>query len=928
MVFSKRGWGVICALSMALGGAAHAEDVFYDVSIAGLTYDAGQSPAPRTWGYAENETFAVLEPFVRLDGDGEAYVDWSDTRGAPVHLTWVPSSEAFRRLRVGVRAPAGETVKGVLYLPEAELDGFTRHAFTVEPTAARADGCQDFLRRKLGYLDRKAAGGFPGAGWFRHQAALVRAELEGESFWGPSTTVRRWRTSRDIDETFELFSGGRAIAENLALDSGFDPVRAAEQLDRSYSLEEIEGIIIDPIDWAPLLEGLDPELDPLARLIPHDQHALFFPSFDALAALVDEAHESGTPILQLLEPRVEDARTQERYERQLCFGLDAGARLFGPALVKSVAITGSDPYLRTGSDLAILFEAKNADVLHGFLRERQRAALEENPDAGPIEGTVGGLEWSGVVSPDRTISSLLLRLDDVVCATNNFDQLKRLSSVYRGETRAIAELDEYRFFRDRYPRGAEGETAFFLLTDATLRRWMRPRWRIGASRRTRAAALMAQYQAAHAEELIAGTAKRRVIEQELAVPGGGDLLLSPTGVVSPEYGTLAQLTPILSLDLGGVTQTERDAYERFRNRYERQWSRFFDPIAASISVAPEKLALDLTVMPLVFRTEYRDLIEIAGAAKLDPEASGAPGETIMAFVLALDHDARMFREVEGYAEMAWSPRGRALRWVGDSLAVHVGRDEFWSEMAAADDQQDFLWANLYRLPVALEIDVGNPLELAAFLTGLRGFVDSAGPELLVWETREHLGRSYVRVGPADEPEWGEEYQDYALHYAVLPGSWVLSLNEGLIQRLIERVEAAPEDDAPARPWLGKSAALRLESDALDLIRGLARPHFRDRMRLRAWKNLPILEEWRRLFPGRDPLEVHEELWNTRLLCPGGGEYVWNEALGVMESSVYGSPVLSREGPELPVAVRALEGVDLGLTFENDGLRARGELRRK
>ena len=518
MVFSKRGWAVVCALSMALG-VAHAEDAFYDVSIAGLTYESGHSPAPRSWGYAENETFAVLEPFARLDGEGEAYVDWGDTPGELIHLAWVPSSEAFRRLRVGIRAPAGKIVKGVLYLPGRELDGFTRHAFTMEPMAVKAGGRQDFLRRKLGYLDRRVSAGFPGAGWFRHQAALVRAELEGESFWGSSPAVRRWRTSRDIDETFELFSGGRAVAENLALDSGFDPVRASEQLERLYSLEEIEGIIIDPIDWAPLVEGLDPELDPLAHLIPHDQHALFFPSFDALAALVDEAHESGTPVLQLLEPRVEDALTQERYERQLCFGLDAGARLFGPALVESVAITGSDPYLRTGSDIAILFEAKNVERLHGFLRERQRAALERNPDAGPIEGIVGGLAWSGVVSPDRTISSLLLRFDDVVCATNNFDQLKRLVCVYRDETRAIAELDEYLFFRDRYPRGAEGETAFFLLTDATLRRWMGPRWRIGASRRTRAAALVAQYQAAHAEELLAGEAKRRAIEQELAVPG-------------------------------------------------------------------------------------------------------------------------------------------------------------------------------------------------------------------------------------------------------------------------------------------------------------------------------------------------------------------------------------------------------------------------
>jgi len=28
----------------------------------------------------------------------------------------------------------------------------------------------------------------------------------------------------------------------------------------------------------------------------------------------------------------------------------------------------------------------------------------------------------------------------------------------------------------------------------------------------------------------------------------------------------------------------------------------------------------------------------------------------------------------------------------------------------------------------------------------------------------------------------------------------------------------------------------------------------------AWANLPVLNEWRRLFPDRDPVDVHEEIW--------------------------------------------------------------------
>jgi hypothetical protein len=43
-------------------------------------------------------------------------------------------------------------------------------------------------------------------------------------------------------------------------------------------------------------------------------------------------------------------------------------------------------------------------------------------------------------------------------------------------------LPEYKFFRSRSERG-EDETAFLLLSDATIRRWTGPRWRIASSRR-------------------------------------------------------------------------------------------------------------------------------------------------------------------------------------------------------------------------------------------------------------------------------------------------------------------------------------------------------------------------------------------------------------------------------------------------------------
>ena len=83
----------------------------------------------------------------------------------------------------------------------------------------------------------------------------------------------------------------------------------------------------------------------------------------------------------------------------------------------------------------------------------------------------------------------------------------------------------------------------------------------------------------------------------------------------------------------------------------------------------------------------------------------------------------------------------------------------------------------------------------------------------------------------------------------------------------------------------------------------------------------------RLWPDRDPVKVHEEIFGTRPICPGGGEYTYNSELNAMESTVYGHPLAPREGPGVPAELRGIEAGDFGLTFERDGVRARARVTR-
>jgi hypothetical protein len=103
---------------------------------------------------------------------------------------------------------------------------------------------------------------------------------------------------------------------------------------------------------------------------------------------------------------------------------------------------------------------------------------------------------------------------------------------------------------------------------------------------------------------------------------------------------------------------------------------------------------------------------------------------------------------------------------------------------------------------------------------------------------------------------------------------------------------------------------------------------RDEVQSASWRNLPILNEWKRKFPDADPLAVHRKWFGETPLCAAGGRYVWNAAAGAMESTVAGRPGDPRgERTPLPEALKRMKEVRLGITFENNGIRSRIEVDR-
>jgi hypothetical protein len=921
----------LVVLLSSLGQAA--EDAYAVVTVSQLTITKGALPMTvggqrnfdlwRRWNVVQ-----AMPPYAVIAGGGEALVE------AELGERWNPRPVDANALRVAIRAPAGKPVAGTLFVPKPDYSGMVAVSFTVPVDAFKAENQAEFNRLKSAHYAGLIARGLPGAAWFRHQQRLL-----GDAATG--STPNRGRERFNLDDTLDLFTGGRAVSENLQLDRNLniqqeltetsDPAAkpTAPAADKPVEVSTLEGITVREFDWAPLVKELKPKLDPLAAVIPADQHALFFSSFAAMTALMDEADAAGTPILRAFEERSEDAHTKGRYQKQLCLEMTELARRFGPQVVASVACTGSDPYLRTGTDLAILFEPKQPELLTTFLAGKLAAAVQAGAKA--VSGTESGVAYTGAVSADRGVCSYQATVGKAVVVTNSLAQLRRLAAVAQGQAPALASAPEYLFFRDRYKLG-DDQGALLVLTDATIRRWCSARWRIGDSRRTRAAAILAELTAANHQVLVTGSLGGK---PDLAAKGLGAVTLAGSAVQSSLYGNLGFLTPIAELALDQATKPEAEAYQRFRDRYQSNWRAYFDPIALQLTLHERTIAADLTVMPLIAGTEYREMTEITRDAKIPTTAADSHADAVAQLVMAINAESQHFRQAGGMLSgMGGQFEANPFGWLGEAVSLYVDADPFWEELAKAEKPDHFMEENAYRLPLALHAEVKDSLKLVAFLATLHGFVDQSAPGMTRWETRTYLDLPYVRVSPG-EGEGARMIPNgdkLAIYYCATPSALVVTLNEEVLKRALDRREmrrkAKAEGKAlpPPAPWLGDSLCLRVGERFLPLIQafGRASPEFgvQDRQRLLAWASLPILNEWKRLFPDQDPVAVHEKLWQTALSCPGGGAYAWNEEWQTMESSVYGCPAAPKDGPGLPAGLSDLAAADFGLTFEDQGLRAR------
>ena len=443
-------------------------------------------------------------------------------------------------------------------------------------------------------------------------------------------------------------------------------------------------------------------------------------------------------------------------------------------------VVGLTPKSASAGETFYFLTADQIEITSGEWPDPEgRAADDEQPVDWRrlVEGeTAGGVAFSGVRTPDRSVCSYLATIDGTVVVTNSPVQLDRIASVAEGTLTALADIDDFTFFRDRYPLGAEEETGLFVLSDAFIRRLCSPRWRIGASRRTRAAAILSEMKMRHLSEFVGAQEieKLKVDLKVLPVPPGmgeGDLSSADGEIRSATYGDMGFLTPISELKQFKATSPEVRAYNWFRNGYQRAWTNAFDPIALRLGIDDKQIEADLTVRPLSRATDYRELIAQTHRNDLAPDSGDPHPEALLHFVMAIDPSREPFEEVSSFLSNFGRPVN-PYSFLGNWFSVFIDDDPMWTEMIEDEiTMEDLFDYGVGGIPIGLSVETSNPLKVVGALAALRGIIESSAPGMTRWTNPEHDGTKFVTITPTEQTRQqmdvlGEELE---LHYATLPG---------------------------------------------------------------------------------------------------------------------------------------------------------------
>ena len=422
-----------------------------------------------------------------------------------------------------------------------------------------------------------------------------------------------------------------------------DPSRLAPRFaaGETVALSRMTGPTIKSHPWETMLKGRKPEVSALSRSVPEDFYLVEFRALSKLLETLDASDLWGSHLYSQAYREAASLDASDRLKRQLALRTEPLLRPFYDLAVEEVAATGSDPFVREGSDITLLFRLRQPALFHARVDSFLADAEREHAGARRETGQYLGVEYVHLSTPERDLSVVAADPEPGLhVRSNSLAAFRRVVEAVKGRreggepVRRLGETAEFQYVRTLLPRGDAREDGFFYMSDAFVRRLVGPQLKLTERRRLlcynhlrmmgHAALLFRTEQGrwpASLEELrTAGASPGLFGAAPLDCPERGQYRLSSDGTTGfcTRHGHALRLTPNIEIPVASVTAEEANLYADFLDEYNGLWRTFFDPIALRLRVSPEQFRAETIILPLIDNSVYTGLAAALGGGEPEP----------------------------------------------------------------------------------------------------------------------------------------------------------------------------------------------------------------------------------------------------------------------------------------------------------------------
>ena len=790
------------------------------------TVTAGKELAGKVTSRGEDATHEYLELVMPLGGE-DMSLDFDRSHvelkaSGPGDLALVATAMGASEARVLVRRKLGSTAEpeGALFAERYD-DGrsvWTRVPFrAADLTAAKLDA--ELKARWVAAFAAQFEDAWRAPHpWLQFAGGRVRALLPGGLKEGGAGVPGLARPSprTDLSQLMDTTTGVMSMQEALQHDRGL-------RLDRGDNKPTIAvgELSLPPLDAHPFAAMQaklpDPAAgtpEPLAAAVPAEFWYARFDDIRLMLRLMDEADAWITPVVQILQRNPEDRHLADRYQAQLGLRRTDMAKLFGHTVVGAVALTGSDPYLREGSDVTMIFSLKQQAIFDQELARHLEAFKAELPGLVTTTRDHGGVTITESRDPGGTVRQQRAQVGELAIVSNSPRACARVIDAIQGKTARLGEEPDLKYMLARDP-GAHQVFAF--LSDKFIAAVVGPQQKVLAARRQEALAdlLIPGYAAllhgwlfgAAPASTAALVASGLLVADELKHGDGAAIAFAPGSAASSAWGRPSALTPLIDLPpVTQVSEAEKLAYENFVRGYQEYWKQFIDPVAIRLDVKDEGgtsvADIDVRILPLISATDYSEIEAIVGATRVQVSAV----DRGLQAVWAVGKDARLRKDLDGVMQAATGQSDIGIGWLGDWVLVGIEDRTALVELLARFDKtvqlppeksegeqwnDTEMWRLVGRFPFYAAAEVKNSAMLVATLAAIKTMLGGVAPGWVDWgETMKYRDLPVVRVG-ASKSAPGLPNRDIAdavaLHYVQTGQAIVLAIDIETLKHAVDRV---------------------------------------------------------------------------------------------------------------------------------------------